>query len=130
MSAAAVAHKVPPPRGRVEQLQEFIRANPKDPFPRYALALEHKNSGRLDEASVTFAELMSELPDYVPAYLQAGNTLVARGLTNREIAAALVVAEGSAANYVKRILAKLGFRSRAQVAVWAARHDADTVPDA
>ena len=48
--------------------------------------------------------------------------LVARGLSNREIAAALVVAEGSAANYVKRILAKLGFRTRTQVAVWADRH--------
>ena len=33
---------------------------------------------------------------------------MARGLSNREIAAALVVAEGSAAGYVKRILAKLG----------------------
>jgi tetratricopeptide (TPR) repeat protein len=65
---------------RVEQLQSFIRANPRDPFPRYALALEHKNSGRLDEASQVFAELMTELPDYVPAYLHAGNTLVARGL--------------------------------------------------
>jgi DNA-binding NarL/FixJ family response regulator len=48
-------------------------------------------------------------------------------LSNREIAAALVVAEGSAANYVKRILVKLNFRSRAQVAVWATRHGlADT----
>jgi predicted ATPase/DNA-binding CsgD family transcriptional regulator len=54
--------------------------------------------------------------------------LVARGLSNREIAAALVVAEGSAANYVKRILAKLRFRSRAQVAVWAAQHDLAELP--
>ena len=46
-------------------------------------------------------------------------------MTNREIAAALVVAEGSAANYVKRILSKLGFRSRARIAVWAARLAAD-----
>ena len=51
--------------------------------------------------------------------------LLAQGLSNREIAVALVVAEGSASNYVKRILAKLGFRSRAQVAVWAARHGFD-----
>ena len=50
------------------------------------------------------------------------SALVARGLSNREIAAALVVTEGSAANYVKRVLAKLGFRSRAQVAVWAITH--------
>jgi DNA-binding NarL/FixJ family response regulator len=47
--------------------------------------------------------------------------LVARGLSNREIAAALVVTEGSAANYVKRTLSKLGFRSRSQIAAWAAR---------
>ncbi len=49
--------------------------------------------------------------------------LVARGMSNREIAAALVVAEGSATNDVKWVLAKLGFRSRAQIAVWVARHD-------
>ena len=54
--------------------------------------------------------------------------LVARGLTNRELAAALVVAEGSAANYVKRILGKLGFRSRAQVAAWASRLPPDGLP--
>ena len=56
--------------------------------------------------------------------------LVARGMSNRDIAAALVVAEGSAANYVKRILTKLGFRSRAQIAVWAARHALADPPDA
>jgi DNA-binding NarL/FixJ family response regulator len=50
-------------------------------------------------------------------------------MSNREIAAALVVTEGSAANYVKRILAKLGFRSRAQIAVCAARFAEDGMPD-
>jgi DNA-binding CsgD family transcriptional regulator/Tfp pilus assembly protein PilF len=45
--------------------------------------------------------------------------LIARGLTNRQIAAALVVTEGTAANYVQRILARLGFTSRAQIAAWA-----------
>jgi DNA-binding CsgD family transcriptional regulator len=48
--------------------------------------------------------------------------LVARGMSNREIASVLVVVEGSAANYVKRILAKLGFRSRVEIAAWVARH--------
>jgi pimeloyl-ACP methyl ester carboxylesterase/DNA-binding CsgD family transcriptional regulator len=46
-------------------------------------------------------------------------TMVARGLTNRQIGQALVIAEGTAALHVKRILAKLGFSSRAQVAAWA-----------
>ena len=45
--------------------------------------------------------------------------LVARGLTNREIAAALVVTERTAETHVQNILNKLGFTSRTQVAAWA-----------
>lgn len=45
--------------------------------------------------------------------------LVAGGLTNREIAAALVVTERTAETHVQNILNKLGFSSRAQVAAWA-----------
>ena len=45
--------------------------------------------------------------------------LVARGLTNREIAAHLVVSERTAQSHVGHILDKLGCSSRAQVAAWA-----------
>jgi pimeloyl-ACP methyl ester carboxylesterase/DNA-binding CsgD family transcriptional regulator len=45
--------------------------------------------------------------------------LVASGLTNREIAERLVITEGTATLHVKHVLAKLGFRSRAQIAAWA-----------
>jgi non-specific serine/threonine protein kinase len=48
--------------------------------------------------------------------------LVARGLTNRQIAAALVITEGTAANHVKHILARLDLDSRVQVAAWAIEH--------
>jgi predicted Zn-dependent protease len=65
--------------GRIEQLQEFITKVPNDPFPRYGLALEYKNAGRLEEASSAFDTLIAAFPDYTPAYLHAGNTLVARG---------------------------------------------------
>jgi tetratricopeptide (TPR) repeat protein len=64
---------------RIEALLGFIRAHPQDPFPRYALALEYKNGGRLDEARSTFEELMAANPDYTAAYLHAGNTLLALG---------------------------------------------------
>ncbi|MFG1908121.1 LuxR C-terminal-related transcriptional regulator [Kribbella sp. NPDC048928] len=47
--------------------------------------------------------------------------LVADGLTNREIAAVLVISERTAQNHVQHILAKLGFVNRAQVAAWAAQ---------
>jgi predicted ATPase/DNA-binding CsgD family transcriptional regulator len=46
-------------------------------------------------------------------------SLVAMGRTNRQIAEALVLAEGTAENYVQRVMSKLGFNNRAQVAVWA-----------
>ena len=65
---------------RIEALLGFIRANPQDPFPRYALALEYKNSGRLDDARTTFDALMTANPDYTAAYLHAGNTLLALDL--------------------------------------------------
>jgi DNA-binding CsgD family transcriptional regulator len=45
--------------------------------------------------------------------------LVARGLTNREIAQTLFLSERTAENHVQHILTKLGFGSRAQIAAWA-----------
>lgn len=46
--------------------------------------------------------------------------LIARGKTNREIAAALVVGERTVQTHIGSIFAKLGCGSRAQVAAWAA----------
>ena len=48
--------------------------------------------------------------------------LVAQGLTNRQISADLGISERTAGNHVGRILAKLGLRSRAQIAGWASEH--------
>jgi DNA-binding NarL/FixJ family response regulator len=45
-------------------------------------------------------------------------TLVAAGLTNREIARALRIAEGTARRHVANILTKLGLHSRIQLARW------------
>jgi DNA-binding CsgD family transcriptional regulator len=49
--------------------------------------------------------------------------LIARGLSNRQIADELVISPATAARHVANILAKLGFTSRTQVASWAARHE-------
>lgn len=46
--------------------------------------------------------------------------LVAKGMTDREIAAELVIAQRTAESHVQHILTKLGFRSRSQIAAWAA----------
>jgi DNA-binding NarL/FixJ family response regulator len=44
--------------------------------------------------------------------------LIARGLNNREIAAALTITEHTVMRHVEHILAKLDLRSRTQIAVW------------
>jgi DNA-binding NarL/FixJ family response regulator len=48
---------------------------------------------------------------------------VSRGLRNHEIADALVVTPGTVANHVRKILMKLGLRSRAELAAWVVRHE-------
>jgi predicted ATPase/DNA-binding CsgD family transcriptional regulator len=49
--------------------------------------------------------------------------LVARGLTNREIAAELVITERTAGTHVSNVLGKLGARTRSQIAAWAVERD-------
>ncbi|MFC4942976.1 ATP-binding protein [Pseudonocardia sp. GCM10023141] len=47
--------------------------------------------------------------------------LVAGGLTNRQVAATTHISERTVESHVQHILSKLGFTSRSQIAVWAAR---------
>ena len=49
--------------------------------------------------------------------------LVARGLSNREIAERLYLSERTIDNHVHRILDKLGFDSRVQIATWLTRNE-------
>jgi non-specific serine/threonine protein kinase len=44
---------------------------------------------------------------------------LSQGKSNREIAEGLVLSERTVENHISNILTKLGFTSRAQVAVWA-----------
>ena len=49
--------------------------------------------------------------------------LVARGLSNREAAEQLLVAQRTIETHLEHIFAKLGVQTRAEVAAWAARQD-------
>lgn len=67
---------------RIDMLLGFLQQKPSDPFPRYALALEYKNAGRLPEARTEFDRLLGEHADYTAGYLHAGNLYVALGLAS------------------------------------------------
>jgi len=74
---------------------------------------------------------MPHLPPLSPARVEKGRfggltvrerevaTLIAQGKSNREIADALVVGVRTVEAHITRILIKLGFSSRAQIAAWA-----------
>ena len=66
-----------------------------------------------------------DLPDPLTAREREVVGLVARGLTNRQIAEALVVSERTAEWHVANTLSKLGLSTRAQLAVWAAQRLGD-----
>ena len=65
------------------------------------------------------APAVSDGPPLTPRELQVAR-LIAGGRSNKEIAAELVISQRTAEGHVERILAKLGFTSRAQVAAWVA----------
>jgi DNA-binding CsgD family transcriptional regulator len=96
-------------------------------------ALAHGRSLTLaDTIALAVREEPSAHPEAKAAAGPAGTPLTARerevvalladGLTNRQIAAQLVITERTVAAHVEHILAKLGFASRHQVAVWAHDH--------
>jgi DNA-binding NarL/FixJ family response regulator len=60
----------------------------------------------------------SEPPTPLTRREQDVAALVAKGLTNREIAAQLYLSERTAQNHVQHILTKLALANRSQIAVW------------
>jgi non-specific serine/threonine protein kinase len=61
-------------------------------------------------------------PDHLPLTRRQQEVahLVAQGLTDREVATKLSISIRTAESHVEQILARLGFRSRAQIAAWVA----------
>jgi predicted ATPase/DNA-binding CsgD family transcriptional regulator/DNA-binding XRE family transcriptional regulator len=91
-------------------------------------ALEHGRGLRLETAFALASEWGPErsarTPDGLPGNLTRREhdvaDLIGQGLTNRQIAERLVVTPRTVAAHVEHILAKLGFRSRLQIGLWAA----------
>jgi DNA-binding CsgD family transcriptional regulator len=89
-------------------------------------------AGDLPQATAQFEDGLAVLPaaavgarqralraPLTPRELQVAR-LIAGGRSNKQIAAQLVISPRTAEGHVERILAKLGFTSRAQAAAWVA----------
>jgi two-component system, NarL family, response regulator DevR len=86
---------------------------PLDPAVTQRVFQEVRRAVKEEEAAA-FSSL-SQQEKYVLA-------LVSEGKTNREIAEALFLGEGTVRNYVSSILAKLGVSNRAEAAAYAVTH--------
>lgn len=89
-------------------------------------AVHHGAGGRLPRAAAVDLALRRDgapRPDELAPLARRESEvarLVAEGLTNKEIGARLFISDRTVETHVRSILAKLGMRSRAQVAGWAA----------
>lgn len=85
-----------------------------DPSLTQRVFEEVRKAQREEEASA-FAELTNQEMQVLQ--------LVSEGKTNREIADALYLGEGTVRNYVSNILGKLGVANRAEAAAYAVQHN-------
>jgi DNA-binding CsgD family transcriptional regulator len=89
-----------------------------------ALALKHNF-----EAAASGGSARRSASDTLTAREREIASLMAEGLSNRDMAEKPVISQGTVDVHVKHILGKLGFRSRTQVATWFAGQRTDTRAD-
>ena len=79
----------------------------------------------VSEMAAGSKDLIEPLTDREQEVLQ----LLATGLSNRELAAILFIADSTVKTHVEHIIGKLGVSDRVQAAVWAARHGLGPAPE-
>ncbi|MEU8418739.1 LuxR C-terminal-related transcriptional regulator [Amycolatopsis japonica] len=94
---------------RFDRAFDAGRAIPADEAVNYALGEPARKPDGVTEKKLTTRE--TEIAK-----------LIAKGLTNRDIAARLVISQRTVDSHVEHILAKLGFGNRTQIAAWVAGH--------
>ena len=57
---------------RLEKLLEFIKAEPEDPFLKYALATEYLRLDQTDKALAYYEDLINKHPNYIGTYYHLG----------------------------------------------------------
>jgi len=66
---------------RLDQLRSMLVDDPKDPFLRYAVALELKRNGEMEQAILALEALLVDDPKHIPSYYQLALMLADTGRT-------------------------------------------------
>lgn len=69
---------------RIEQILQFLQANPTDDFLRHALALEYIKIGEQQKARELFEAILTQNPNYIGSYYHLAKLL--EGLNERALA--------------------------------------------
>jgi non-specific serine/threonine protein kinase len=124
---AAGTHALRRAQGAVLQPSEQARLEQQ--FAPFWAAVEETAARQAEADGETMT--LEQLVEYALEYSEPNGVLsarerevaalLARGYSNRQLAAELVISEGTAEVHVKHILRKLGFTSRGQITAWAVR---------
>ena len=127
-------------QARVELAAALARRQAPGDLARAVVTLDAAAGDAGQLGMVPFTERIRQLRARLPATAAARTPLsprelevarlVARGLTNKQIGAALYVSERTAENHVRHIMVKLGFSSRSQIAAWSSELPAADAPPA
>jgi predicted ATPase/DNA-binding SARP family transcriptional activator/DNA-binding CsgD family transcriptional regulator len=118
----------PDDQERQDRYRIELRSDVGDAFERLWQEGKAMTPARAVEYALAMEEPASSTPEPTGQKSTAGVVsrrerevvaLIARGLTNRQIAEELTIAERTADTHVSNILSKLGLTSRAQIAAWA-----------
>jgi predicted ATPase/DNA-binding CsgD family transcriptional regulator len=111
LAGFAEQHAAPRPEGEPAEAVPAVRVRDLDDVIDLGLDLDR---GPTKDGRAASTEPLTRREVEVAALIEGG-------LSNREIAQRLIIAKRTADGHVERILAKLGFTSRAQIAAWMAR---------
>jgi predicted Zn-dependent protease len=102
------------PSSRRQQLEALLNDDPKDPFLRYALAMELESAGEVEAAIAHLQAMIRDFPEYVPAFLQVGQLLAkverseeAKNYLRQGLQAASKVADHHAYSEMEALLTSL-----------------------
>lgn len=99
---------------RLQSLMKFYEKDPRDTFATYAIAMEHRKAGALDEAVSWYDRTLEIDPDHGYAYYHKAVTLLdlgradeARGVIEQGIARTTARGDEKASGELRELLATL-----------------------